>query len=59
MVLVDPQTKRCEIGAGKVVGTELVEFWDSEWVLEHLTGEVRERYIADVERLKQTGERAI
>ena len=50
VVLVDPLTKRIEIGPGKVVGTELVEFWDSEWILEHLTGEDRERYLADVEK---------
>lgn len=56
VVLVDPRTKRIEIGPGKVVGTELVEFWDSEWILEHLTAEDRERYLADVEKFKGTGE---
>ncbi len=55
VVLVDPRTKRIEIGPGKIEENRLVEFWDSEWILEHLTGEDRERYLADVEKFKNTG----
>ena len=53
VVLVDPQKKRIDIGPGKIKENRLVEFWDSEWILEHLTGEDRERYLSDVEKLKK------
>ena len=52
VVLVDPQTKRIEIGPAKIKENRLVEFWDSEWILEQLEGEDRERYLADVARIK-------
>ena len=57
VVLVDPRTKRIEIGPGKIEENRLVEFWESDWILEHLTGEDRQRYLADVEKFKSTGER--
>ena len=53
VVLVDPRTKQLEIGPGKIEESRLVEFWDSEWILDHLTGEDREHYLGDVEKLKK------
>ena len=56
VMLVDPQTKQIEIGPGKIKENRLVEFWDSEWILEHLTGEDRKRYLTDVEKFKRTND---
>ena len=54
VVLVDPRTKRIEICPGRIEENRLAKYWDSEWILDHLTGEDRERYLADVKKLKNS-----
>ena len=52
VVLVDPSTKTCELGVARIKGTEITEVWLSEWILPHLHGEDRERYLQDVAKLQ-------
>ena len=51
VLLVDPRTKRFEIGPGKIEESRLVEFWETEWILDSLTRKDRQRYLADTKKL--------
>jgi hypothetical protein len=51
VLLVDPRTKRFEIGPGKIEESRLVEFWETEWILDSLTRKDRQRYLADTKAL--------
>ena len=50
VVVVDPRTKRTEINPAKIVENRIVEIWDSEWILPHLKGEDRDRYLEDMSK---------
>ncbi len=54
MVVVDPRTKRAEINPAKIVGNRIVEIRDSEWILPHLKGEDRDRYLEDTAQISLT-----
>lgn len=54
VVVVDPRTKRAEINPAKIVGNSIVEIWDSEWILPHLKGKDRDRYLEDTAKLSFT-----
>ena len=54
VVVVDPRTKRTEINPAKIVENRIVEIWDSEWILPHLKGKDRDRYLEDVAKLSLT-----
>ena len=54
VVVVDPRTKRTEINPAKIVENRIVEIWDSEWILPHLKGEDRDRYLEDTSKLSFT-----
>ena len=47
VVVVDPRTKRTEIYPAKIIENRIVEIWDSEWILTHLKGEDRDRFLED------------
>ena len=51
VLLVDPRTKRFEIGPGKIEESRLVEFWETEWIFDSLTRKDRQRYLADTKKL--------
>lgn len=54
VVVVDPRTQQTEIGPAKIVENKVVEIWDSEWILPHLKGKDRDRYIEDTEKISLT-----
>jgi hypothetical protein len=51
VVVADPRTKQTEILPAKIVENRIVEIWDSEWILPHLKGEDRDRYLEDTSKL--------
>ena len=51
VVVVDPRTKQTEILPAKIVENRIVEIWDSEWILPHLKGEDRDRYLEETSKL--------
>ena len=53
-MVVDPKTKRTEIYPAKIVENRIVEIWDSEWILPHLKGKDRDRYLEDTAKLSFT-----
>ena len=51
VVVVDRRTKQTEILPAKIVENRIVEIWDSEWILPHMKGEDRDRYLEDTSKL--------
>ena len=51
VVVVDPRTKQTEILPAKIIENRIVEIWDSEWILPHLKGEDRDRYLEETSKL--------
>ena len=54
VVVADPRTKRTEINPAKIVEIGIVEIRESEWILPHLKGEDRDRYLEDTAKLSFT-----
>ena len=52
--VVDSLNGHCNLGIGRYQGDKLVEVMETEWFAGHLTGEDRERYLADVEKFKDS-----
>ena len=50
--VVDSLNGYCDLCIARYEGDKLVEVMATEWVASHLTGEDRERYLADVEKFK-------
>lgn len=51
VVVADPRTKRTEINPAKIIEIGIVEIWESEWILPHLKGEDRDRYLEDTVKI--------
>ena len=52
--VVDSINGHCNLSIGRYQGDKLVEVMETEWVAGHLTGKDRERYLADVEKFKNS-----
>ena len=52
--VVDSFNGHCDLCIARYKGGNLVEVMAMEWVVVHLTGEDRERYLADVEKFKNS-----
>ena len=55
--VVDSFNGHCDLCIARYEGDKLVEVMATEWVAGQLTGEDLERYLADVEKFKNTGAR--
>ena len=54
--VVDSENGHCDLCIARYEGDKLIEVMATEWVAGNLSGEDRERYLADVQKFKSTGE---
>ena len=55
--VVDLRNRHADLCIARYEGDEVVDVMASEWIVGHLQGEDRDRYLQDMEKFKQSGKR--